>query len=515
VQEFVRATRRGASLVVLDPRMSTVAARADVWLPVRPGSDTAVILAWIHLLIRDGSYEKAFVERHTVGFDQLAAHVSGFTPAWAAAQAGVPESAIVRAYELMRAAMPAVLVHPGRHVTWYGEPDIQRGRAQAILTALLGAFWAPGGIFRPSTPSLKEYPGPDLPDLPKSVDEASGRFPFAPEVTTTGIREATRTGKPYPVKGWFIHGTNIIQSMPNVQETIEAIRALDMLVVCDVMPTEIVQWADVVLPEDVYLERYDDLQLGSGKQPYIGIRQPVVAPTLDTRPAWRIAKELGQELGVGDHFAFDSFDQYLSARLEGSGVSLEELKKAGVKAVKAQSYPYLTAGDAYAWHTPSGKVELYSAQLAAKGFSPLPVHTPQPLPPNGSFRLLYGRSPLHSFGRTQNNPILHDLDPTNQVWMHPSAVAALGLADGAPVMVVNDKGDATGPVALRATERIAPDCIYMVHGFGHGARGLSRARGKGASDSDLIRDYALDPIGGTTGMRTQFVRVRAAAAGEG
>lgn len=514
VQEYVRARRRGASLVVLDPRMSNVAARADVWLPVRPGSDTAVILAWIHLLIRNESYSREFVSKHTTGFDQLAAHVAPFTPDWAAARAGVPAADIVRAFDLMRAAMPAVLVHPGRHVTWYGEADVQRGRAQAILTALLGAFWAPGGIFRPSTPSVREFPGPDFPDLPKSVDEASGRFPFAPEVTTTGIRDATRTGKPYPVKGWFVHGTNLIQSMPNVGETVEAIRNLDMLVVCDVMPTEIVRYADVVLPEDVYLERYDDLQLGAGKKPYIGIRQPVVASQLDTRPAWRIAKELAQELGVGDQFAFETFDEYLSTRLEGTGVTLDELKKKGVHFVQPQSPPYLGAEEDYHWHTPSGKVELFSKQLADKGFAPLPVHVDQPAPPQGAFRLLYGRSPLHSFGRTQNNPILHDIDPTNAVWMHPTAAAALGLKDHAPVMVVNDSGDETGPAALLLTERIAPECIYMVHGFGHRAPGLARANRRGASDSDLIRRYALDPIGGTTGMRTEFVRVRPAAARE-
>ncbi|HQP35027.1 MAG TPA: molybdopterin-dependent oxidoreductase [Polyangiaceae bacterium] len=510
VQEFVRARRRGASLVVLDPRMSTVASRADVWLPVRPGSDTAVLLAWIHLLLREKAWNAAFVDKHTVGFEKLERHVQPFTPEWAAAQAGVPAADILRAFDLMRKAMPAVLIHPGRHVTWYGEPDIQRGRAQAILTALLGAFWAPGGIFRPSSPTVKEFPGPDFPDLPKSVDEAAGKYPFAPEVTTTGIREATRTGKPYPVKGWFVHGTNLIQSMPNVGETIEAIRNLDMLVVCDVMPTEIVQWADVVLPEDTYLERYDDLQLGAGKKPYIGIRQPVVTSPHDTRPAWRIAKELSQELGVGDQFAFETFEEYLSARLEGSGVTLAELKKKGVHQLEPTQPAYLRPDEDFHWHTPTGKVELFSQQLADKGFSPLPTHTPIPEPPAGAFRLLYGRSPLHSFGRTQNNPILHDLDSTNVVWMHPAAASKLGLEHGVSVMVTNDKGDATGPVSLLVTERIAPECVYMVHGFGHRSKGLSRANGQGASDSDLVRDYALDPIGGTTGMRTQTVRVRAA-----
>lgn len=164
VQEFVRARRRGASLIVLDPRLSTVAAQADVWLPLRPGSDTAVLLAWIHLLLKRGDYSQPFVDAHCTGFDKLAAHVDSCTPDWASALSDVPAADIVRAYELMRNAKPAVLVHPGRYVSWYGEADIQRGRAQAILTALLGAFWAPGGLFRPSAPNVRDFPGPDFPE---------------------------------------------------------------------------------------------------------------------------------------------------------------------------------------------------------------------------------------------------------------------------------------------------------------------------------------------------------------
>ena len=99
----------------------------------------------------------------------------------------------------MAAARPAVLVHPGRHVTWYGEADTQRARPQAILIALLGAWWRPGGIFRPSLPQVSEYPTPDFPELPANVDQAARHYPFTKECSTTGIRDATRTGKPYPI----------------------------------------------------------------------------------------------------------------------------------------------------------------------------------------------------------------------------------------------------------------------------------------------------------------------------
>jgi thiosulfate reductase / polysulfide reductase chain A len=512
VQEFVRARARGAKLVVLDPRLSTAAQRADVWLPVRPGADLAVILGWIHLLVAEGAYDQAFVRTHCVGFDELRQHVASFTPAWAAEQAGVPEADIRQAYQLIRASSPAVLVHPGRHVSWYGEADTQRARGQAILTALLGAWWAPGGIYRPESPSLADYPGPDYPDLPKDVDQAAGRFPFAQEVTTNGIREATRTGKPYPIKGWLVHGTNLIQSMPNVRETIEAIRQLDLLVVCDILPTEITQWADVLLPEDTYLERYDDLLAGSGKEPFVGLRQPVVQSPFDTRPAWRIAKELGQELGVGDYFGFASFEEYLEARLAGSGTTLAELKQKGVQPLPRKTPLYFERGQAFEFHTPSKKVELYSQEMKAAGFDPLPTYRPQAAPERGTFRLLYGRSPLHTFGRTQNNPILSDLEPVNGLWLHPDSAAALGIADGQLVEVRNRWGDGSGPLPAKLTQRIPQDAVYMVHGFGHRSPGLSRAFGRGGDDTAVIADYAVDPISGSTGMRTEMVTIHVASA---
>jgi thiosulfate reductase/polysulfide reductase chain A len=511
MQELVRARARGASLVVLDPRFSTVAAKADVWLPVRPGTDLAVILAWLHLLVAERTYDARFVAERTVGFEELARHVAPFTPEWAAAEAGVSADALVRAYRLMVEAMPAVVIHPGRHTSWYGEADIHRARGQAILTALLGAWWRPGGIYRTEKVAVADFPTPDFPDLPPNVDRRAGRFPFAHEVTTNGIRDATRTGAPHPIKGWFVHGTNLIQAMPNVAETVEAIRKLDLLVVCDVLPTEITQWADVLLPEDTYLERWDDLALGSTKTPYIGLRQPVVESPYDTRPAWRIAKELGTELGVGEFFGFSTFEEYLSTRLASTGVTLDELKTKGIHVPPRKTPLYLAAGEPFDFHTPSGKVELYSRQLADEGFDPLPVYAPPAAPPEGRFRLLYGRSPLHTFGRTQNNPILSDLEARNRRWMSPGSARGLGLEPGTPVLVANARGDETGPLPLHVTERMPDGAVYLVHGFGHRSPGLSRAHGMGGSDSDVIATYAVDPIGGTTGMRIEHVSVRAAA----
>jgi thiosulfate reductase/polysulfide reductase chain A len=341
------------------------------------------------------------------------------------------------------------------------------------------------------------------------VDKAAGRFPLAQEVTTTGIRDATLTGKPYPIKGWFVHGMNMPQSIPNFDKTVAAIDKLDMIVVCDIMPMGITKYADVLLPEDIYLERYDDLHLGATKTPYIGLRQKVVESPHDTRPGWRIAKELGEALGVGDFFVFDTIEEYLEERLKDSGTSLAELKEKGIYFPTRKTPLYLEDSEDYHFHTPSGKVELYSKTLEDAGFSPLPVYKAQGKPPKGHLRLLFGRSPLHSFSRTANNPILYDIVPGNCLWMHPKCAKALGLEKGSYVVVENDRGDKTNPMPLKVTPRMQEKSVYMYHGFGHDAKGLTRACCTGGNDTALIRDYAVDPVSGANGMRTEFVKVRA------
>jgi thiosulfate reductase/polysulfide reductase chain A len=130
--------------------------------------------------------------------------------------------------------------------------------------------------------------------------------------------------------------------------------------------------------------------------------------------------------------------------------------------------------------------------LSTAGHSPLPEYQPPAEGPAGYFRLLYGRSPVHTFARTQNTPALHELQPENEVWVNDAVAARLGLKAGDRVWLENQDGAKSGPIAVKATPRIRPDCVYMVHGFGHDAPGMTRAHGKGASDATLQTRYVLD-----------------------
>jgi len=168
---------------------------------------------------------------------------------------------------------------------------------------------------------------------------------------------------------------------------------------------------------------------------------------------------------------------------------------------------YIEDGLDPAFDTPSGKIELYSDTLEQAGFDPVPQYEPPEEPPPGQFRLLFGRSPAHTFGRTTNNRFLSEVVDGNEVWLNARVATEMGLKDGTNVVLINQDGVRSEPVPLKATQRIRPDCVYMVHGYGHDANGLKFAKGRGASDSRLVTRYKVDPIMGGTGMNVNFVRV--------
>ncbi len=507
VQDFAEGLGKGMNLIVVDPRYSVAAGKAKHWLPVKPGTDIALLLGWINLLIREEWYDKDFVARHTVGLDQLAEAVSRYTPAAVYQETGIkPELLVASARELAQAA-PHALVHPGRHVTWYGD-DAQRSRAIALVNALLGNWGKEGGFHMTSKAPLAPEAGlPEPPARKPAADRKQGQHVFAGSTLASGLRDATLTGEPYPIKSWLVYGSNLPMVLPDPRKTVEAIQQLDFLVAIDILPAEICGWADVVLPECTYLERHDDLMAPWYREPFVALRQPVVAPMGDSKPGWWMAKELAERLGLEAWFPWNSPVELHRKRLVASGYSAEQerqLVRTGV--IRTEADPlYLPDDYEYEYGTPSGKIELWSQQLADAGFDPVPVYRRPEMPGLGQFRLLTGRAPVHTFGRTTNNRVLLEQFPENEVWINRAAAADLGLATGDRVMLRNQDGAETGPIAVKATERIRTDCVYMVHGFGHTAKRLRAARGRGGDDAALVTRYATDPLMGGTGMNVNFV----------
>lgn len=511
VTAFAEALAHGAKLIVVDPRFSTPASKADWWLPIRPGTDIALLLAWMNVLIGEELYDKDYIAGYGAGFPELAGHVKEFTPEWAEAITELPASQIRATARAMASAKPAVALHPGRHATWYGD-DTQRARAMAILTALLGSWGRKGGIFFPTALKVGKFSIPPFPVSKRGrADGAGTTYPLASEEqgVTNGLVEATVTAKPYPIKGWIVYGQNVLESIPQRPKTLEAIEQLELMVVVDVLPMEQINYADLVLPEATYLERYDFPHIAeSAKEPFIALRQPSVKPLHESKPGWWIARQMAQRLNLEDYFPWKTPDEHLEGLVKPLGVDLGTLRTQGAVAFKGR--PYIEdrmPEDGPLFPTQTGKIELYSPLLKQLGFDPLPRYTPVNDPPFGYFRLIYGRAPVHSFARSENNAWLDALMDENAAWINVDAARDLSLREGDRVVLENQDGAWSLPVRVKITPGIRRDCLYMVHGFGHQSRRLKLAYHRGASDTGLMTQVKVDPIMGGTGMRVNFVRV--------
>ena len=315
------------------------------------------------------------------------------------------------------------------------------------------------------------------------------------------------TGDPYPIKAWIVYGQNVLESIPQRERTLKAIEALDLMVVVDVLPVEQINYADLVLPEATYLERYDPpVVVTTAKQPFVSIRQPVCEPLYESKPGWWIAKQLASRMGLEAWFPWNTPDEHLDTIVEPMEINGRTLRSRGAVAFPGRPYIEDRTEDDGFIQTSSGKIELYSEELKDAGADPLPRYTEVDPPPAGYVRLIYGRAPVHSFARSQNNEALHALMPENEVWLHTTTAGEHRLAEGDRVVLENTDGGRSLPVRVKVTEGIRRDCAYLVHGFGQRGRGLRRASGRGASDTALMSRVKVDPLTGGTGMRVNFVR---------
>ena len=508
VQEMSAAIDKGATIITVDPRMSTAASKSKYWLPIKPATDIALMLAWMHVIIYDKLYDEKYINKYTYGFEDLKNHVKNFTPEWAYGITTIEPSVIRKTAREMSQAAPAVIIHPGRHVVWYGD-DTQRERAMAILNGLLGSWGKRGGFYLKEKLNIPKFPQPAYPHPEWGWEELAEHYPMAQMGITNEIIRASidEEDTKHDIKAWFVSGTNLIKSIPNGKMLEKALDSIEFLVVCDTMPMDITGYADVVLPECTYLERYDGIRSATNREPSVALRMPAVKPKYKSQPSWWMAKELGKRLGLDAYFNYEDYSEVLDWQLKKIGSSLEEMKKIGVKKFERGSGPlYIADGEDYEFPTNTGKVELYSTDLAALGFDPMPVYTQHPEPEEGFYHLNYGRAPMHTFSRTANNPNLSDLMDENKIWVNPRVAKIWNLKKDQEIYLKNQDGVISSfPIKVRITERIRWDSVYMVHGFGHTNKKLTNAYGKGANDTELITKVMIDPMMGGTGMRGNFV----------
>ncbi len=508
VQEISEGIRRGAKIVVFDPRFSTLAGKADHWLPIKPATDIAMIQGLMHVLISEEIYDKAFVEAHTVGFGELWESVREMTPEKVSAITDISADAIRTVAREFAFHAPAAFVHSGRRTNWYGDA-LQRLRAILILNALVGNFKMPGGVV-----AFKKFPLVQPPAAHEHLayeKEVYSKYPFFPNdepSNTIASHEIVQQAITGEVKALVIYGVNLPETMTLGRKTaIEALEKVDFMVAIDVLPAEVTGYADVVLPECTYLERYDDLDNGRAfRTPFVALRQPVVPPMYDSKPGNQIAKMITDKWGLHGVFA-PTVEAGLNKKLGLIGSSLEEIKKKGVL-VMPETDLYRKPGEPLNLNTPSGKIELASEQLKKGGFSAVPIYTAHPEPPSGFYRMLTGRKPMLTFGRTANNRFLGDLATAkeNEVWVNQGIASKHNITNGEYVHLKNQDGVISEfPIKVKVTERIRPDAVYMVHGFGHTSAKLTWAYKRGASHNQLITRTEIDPAMGAVGFQNNFV----------
>ncbi|MFV0438173.1 MAG: molybdopterin-dependent oxidoreductase [Desulfopila sp.] len=511
VKAFIKGLENGAKLVVLDPRYSASAAKADIWVKIKPGTDTAFLLAVMNYLVENNAYDADFVDEYTYGFDELAAGIKKWTLKAAAAECDVPEAQIKEVAELLAANAPHVSVHPGRHVSWYGN-DFQRERALACLTALLGAYYTKGGWVPGKEPKVGaiSWARQDHDDeYSLNYDEAKDvpRHPYSPPGTPTElIRDAAISGKPYPIKGCVIWGQNPIQTIPGQEKMKQVLQQMDFVMCVDVMPTDATMWADILLPEVCYLERYDHIQTGTQwdfsqkQQQYIAPRMPLVEPMFERKDQVYITNSIATALGYKDQIPVQSAEEMVERNLQEAGLSLKQIRQEDGIHIRDGKSPYGVPEDF--------EVQLFNEDLADYGFPGIPTYIPVEPPPAGYVRLLYGRVPVHTFNRSQNNVWLHQEMPTNPVWINDEIAAKLGLKDGDTVSLINSEGvTSKTSTTIKTTPGIRKDAVYMAHGYGTANPLMTVAVGAGVDDQSLITRLAIDPESGVNSMRNNFVKL--------
>jgi len=506
VNQLAEAKERGAHIVVFDPRLTNTAAFAHEWIPIKPGTDGALLLALMNVLVTEKLYDKTFVDKQTVGFNALADFLLDKTPGWASHITDVPADTIRRLARELAAQKPACGVDPSWHGAWgglYGN-SLQTARAAFSLNALLGSYGAVGGLYFPPQPKLAPVPFATLPPVAaKRADGAGdGQFPLAS--VTDGLPqklpEIILTGKPYPITALIVNHANPARSLPNTPKTEEALRKLDLLVVIDVQMSETAELAHYILPESAYLEREDPLVISQRLVPEVALRQPVVNPRNDTRAAHTIIAGLAKSVGLESAFTFTA-KQSIEAQLKPLNQTEAALEKSGVwRSDKKEESATLR------FATPSGKVELSSEAMKKAGFDALPEYDPPLVEPGlAAFRLLTGHDFAHTGTSTHNNPFLAALNDENQLWIHPARAARLGIENDNWVVVKSEIGEVR--VKARLTEGIHPEAVWLAHGYGHGVKNQKLAFGKGANDNFLVGVRA-EPIAGGAALAETIVTVR-------
>jgi anaerobic selenocysteine-containing dehydrogenase len=492
---ILRARANGARIVTIDPLKTRTAEQSDEHIPIMPGTDAALALGMMHVILHDNLQDQEYIDRHTIGFDALRRRVQEYPPAKVAEITGVPADTIERiAREYAKAQPSFIRANYGLQRHAGGGMAI---RTIFCLPALVGDWRYPGGGALLSSSGYyarMNFSALERPDL----------IPGKPRtINMSQLGEALTAANP-PVRAIVVYNSNPAAIAPNQQRVLAGFRREDLFtVVLEHFQTDTADYADILLPATTQLEHFDIHK--SYGHTYVMLNTPAIRPLGEAKPNTEIFRLIANRMGL-DHPALKDSDETMTRQvLEGSGIALEDLKPTGWVRLPIPDAPFANGG----FPTPSGKCELYSERMETiEHLDPVPMYIP-PREDRLSNRELAQQFPLalisppahHFLNSTFVNVFqANELEPTLEI--HPDDAVPRGILTGVPVQAVNGRGNfvAKAVVTDRVMRGVVSAASIWWNKLSPGGRNVN------STTSEEITD-----IGGGATFYDNLVEVRLAA----
>ena len=519
--QIVAARKRGAEVVAIDPRRNGTARQVEAeWVPIRPGTDGALALGMIEVLIEEELYDFDFVERWTVGFEELRSLTQHYRPEVVEEITSVPAATVRHLARRLAAARGACpVMYTGLE---YSDSGVQAIRAVLTLFALAGHLDVPGGLLirmkRGQFPQNRRHLVAN-PNIRRALgrDRHPVYSAYRGESHAVVLPNAVLHGDPYPIRSLIVLGGSIVTSWPQPSVWRRTLEALDFLVCIDRYHTADSAYADIVLPATTMYEITSYMRYG----PLFKIRERLVEPVGEARNDFLILAELAARLGYGELYP-QSEEEILEWALEGTGFTVDQVREQGgavqwpheMMQYKKWEKGKLRPDGEPGFDTPSGKFEIASSILAEHGYDPLPVYTEPGEGPLArpdlarEFPLVFNSGTRTRFDfRSQHHGVegLRESLPEPFVVLNRQDAGARGIDDGDLVVVQTPRGALT--YRARVTDDIVPGAVDAAMGGG-GPLGSEAWQNTNVNElTDLAR---LDPISGFPVYKTLLCQVRLA-----
>jgi anaerobic selenocysteine-containing dehydrogenase len=513
-EPFSVALSKGAKLIAVDPRMTRIAARADVWLQLRPGTDAALALGMLNVIVNEGLYDKEFVENHVYGWEPFVKRVNEYALDRVEEITWVPREKILQAARLFATTKPA-------GIQWGVaiEQQINCADNDRLLMALMGITGnidVPGGQVLFQTPRIRNvgHFGAHrmLPDVQREKRLGGERFRLAGNfgiINPKCVWDAILTEKPYPVKMLFLISSNPLMTRANAREVYRALRKVEFMAVSDFFITPTADLADIVLPTATWLEM-DYIGDFWKRHGYILPRRKVIQVG-ECRSDHEMLNDLAHRVGQGEHW-WDNFEQALDWILAPMGITWKDFKKMDYLRGERVEQKY----DLRGFSTPTRKFELYSTLLEKWGYDPLPQYREPPESPYSKpewggqypYILITGRR-LPGFFHSENRqlPWARELHRDPVVEIHPDTASKEGIREGDWVIIESPRGKVRQRAKL--FKGMDPRVVSAEHAWWFPER-KDPGHGWDESNINILTDNAYencDPAMGATHIRTLLCRV--------